>query len=141
MKKSKYPGGVPISISYPEIPLHAFLENTARKYPDRTAAIFYGNRISYGRLWDESLRLAGALRRLGLDKGGRVAMLLPNVPQFIVAYNGILAAGGVTVPINPLNPVEEIAREITETGAETLIVLESTILGGVRFSPSLAHSL
>ena len=124
MEKSKYPGGVPISISYPEIPLHAFLENTARKYPDRTAAIFYGNRISYGRLWDESLRLAGALRGLGLDKGGRVAMLLPNVPQFIVAYNGILAAGGVAVPINPLNPVEEIAREITETGAETLIVLD-----------------
>ncbi|MCW3990214.1 MAG: AMP-binding protein [Candidatus Bathyarchaeota archaeon] len=124
MEKGRHPGGVPISISYPEIPLHAFLENTARKYPDRTAAIFYGNRISYGRLWDESLRLAGALRGLGLEKGDRVAMLLPNVPQFIVAYNGILAAGGVTVPINPLNPIEEIAREITETGAETLIALD-----------------
>ncbi len=124
MEKGRHPGGVPISISYPEIPLHAFLENTARKYPDRTAAIFYGNRISYGRLWDESLRLAGALRGLGLEKGDRVAMLLPNVPQFIIAYNGILAAGGVTVPINPLNPIEEIAREITETGAETLIVLD-----------------
>ena len=124
MEKGRHPGGVPISISYPEIPLHAFLENTARKYPDRTAAIFYSNRVSYGRLWDGSLRLAGALRRLGLEKGDRVAMLLPNVPQFIVAYNGILAAGGVTVPINPLNPVEEIAREITETESETLIVLD-----------------
>jgi len=124
MEKGRHPGGVPISIGYPEIPLHAFLENTARKYPDRTAAIFYGNGISYGRLWDESLQLAGALRGLGLEKGDRVAMLLPNVPQFIVAYNGILAAGGVTVPINPLNPVEEIAREIEETGAETLIALD-----------------
>ncbi|MBC8223925.1 AMP-binding protein [Candidatus Bathyarchaeota archaeon] len=124
MEKGRHPGGVPISISYPEIPLHAFLENTARKYPDRTAAIFYSNRVSYGRLWDGSLRLAGALRRLGLEKGDRVAMLLPNVPQFIVAYNGILAAGGVTVPINPLNPVEEIAREITETESETLIALD-----------------
>jgi long-chain acyl-CoA synthetase len=124
MKSDRHPGGVPISISYPEIPLHAFLENTARKYPDRAATVFYGNRVSYGRLWDESLRLAGALRELGLEKGDRVAMLLPNVPQFIVAYNGILATGGVTVPINPLNPVEEIAREITETGAETLIALD-----------------
>jgi long-chain acyl-CoA synthetase len=124
MKSDRHPGGVPISISYPEIPLHAFLENTARKYPDRAATVFYGNRVSYGRLWDESLRLAGALRGLGLEKGDRVAMLLPNVPQFIVAYNGILATGGVTVPINPLNPVEEIAREITETGAETLIALD-----------------
>ena len=124
MESGRHPGGVPISISYPEIPLYAFLENSARKYPDRTAAIFYGNRISYSRLWDESLRLAGALRGLGLEKGDRVAMLLPNVPQFIIAYNGILAAGGVAVPINPLNPIGEIAREIEETGAETLIVLD-----------------
>ena len=124
MESSRHPGGVPISISYPEIPLYAFLENSARKYPDRTAVIFYGNRTSYSRLWDESLRLGGALRGLGLDKGDRVAMLLPNVPQFIIAYNGILAAGGVAVPINPLNPIEEIAREIEETGAETLIVLD-----------------
>jgi long-chain acyl-CoA synthetase len=124
MERAKHPGGVPISLSYPEIPLHAFLENTARKYPNRAAAIFYGNRVSYGRFWDESLRLAGALRELGLEKGDRVAMLLPNVPQFIVSYNGILAAGGVTVPINPLNPGEEIAREIEETGVETLVVLD-----------------
>jgi len=124
MEKLRHPGGVPISLSYPEIPVHAFLENTARKYPHRTAAIFYGSRISYGRLWDESLRLAGALNRLGLEKGGRVAMLLPNVPPFIIAYNGILVAGGVVVPINPLNPIEEIARELKETGAETLIALD-----------------
>jgi long-chain acyl-CoA synthetase len=124
MENVRHPGGVPISLSYPEIPLHAFLENTARKYPDRTAAIFYSNRIQYSRLWDESLRLAGALRGLGLEKGGRVAMLLPNVPQFIIAFNGILAAGGVAVPINPLNPVEEVARELNETGAESLIALD-----------------
>jgi long-chain acyl-CoA synthetase len=62
-------------------------------------------------------------------------MILPNVPQFIVAYNGILAAGGVTVPINPLNPVEEIAREITETGAETLIALDR-LLDKVPEEPS-----
>ena len=124
LRTTTAPGGVPISLSYPEIPLHAFLENTARKYPDRTAAIFYSNRIQYSRLWDESLRLAGALRGLGLEKGGRVAMLLPNVPQFIIAFNGILAAGGVAVPINPLNPVEEVARELNETGAESLIALD-----------------
>jgi long-chain acyl-CoA synthetase len=123
-KSGRWPGGVPISLSYPEIPLYAFLENSARKYPDRTAVIFYGNRIPYSRLWDESLRLAEALRGLGLEKGDRVTMLLPNVPQFIIAYNGILAAGGVAVPINPLNPVEEITRELRETGAETLIVLD-----------------
>ncbi|MDP7207203.1 MAG: AMP-binding protein, partial [Candidatus Bathyarchaeota archaeon] len=124
MEVGKHPGGVPISLSYPEIPLYAFLENSARKYPNRTAAIFYGNRIPYCRLWNESLRLAGALSRLGLEKGDRVAILLPNVPQFIIAYNGIMAAGGVIVPINPLNPSEEIAREIKESGAENIIILD-----------------
>jgi long-chain acyl-CoA synthetase len=124
MESVRHPGGVPISLSYPEIPLHAFLENSARKYPDRTAVIFYGNRVPYSRLWDESLRLAGALREFGLEKGDRIAMLLPNVPQFIIAYNGILAAGGAAVPINPLNPIEEIARELRETGAESLIALD-----------------
>ncbi|MDH5199810.1 MAG: AMP-binding protein [Candidatus Bathyarchaeota archaeon] len=119
-----YPGGVPISLNYPEIPLYAFLENSARKFPDRAGAIFYGNRVTYARLWDESRRLAAALVGLGLEKGGRVAFLLPNVPQFIVAYNAVLAAGGVVVPVNPLNPNREIAREIEETGAETLIVLD-----------------
>jgi len=134
MERGRHPGGVPISISYPDIPVHAFLENTARKYPERTAAIFYGNRLSYARLWDEALRLAGAIRGLGVEKGDRVAMLLPNVPQFIVAYYGLLAAGGVTVPINPLNPAEEIVRELEETGTETLIVLDR-LLDRVQDTP------
>jgi len=119
-----YPGGVPYSLNYPEIPLYAFLENSARKFPDRMGAIFYGNGVTYARLWDESRRLAAALVGLGLEKGGRVVFLLPNVPQFIVAYNAVLVAGGVVVPVNPLNPNQEIAREIEETGAEILIVLD-----------------
>jgi len=119
-----YPGGVPISINYPEIPLYAFLENSARKYPSRDAVIFYGNRIGYPRLWDEARRLAAALKSLGVDKGDRVGLLLPNVPQFIVAYYGTLAAGGVVVAVNPLNPVGEVERELRETDAEVLIVLD-----------------
>jgi len=127
MENDRYPGGVPRSINYPEIPLYAFLENSARKYPDRDAVIFYGNRLSYARLWDESLSLARALAEMGLEKGDRVGLILPNVPQFIIAYNGILAAGGVVVPVNPLNPVEEIGRELEETGAEILIILDRLI--------------
>ncbi len=124
MGGQSYPGGVPYSLNYPEIPLYAFLENSARKFPDRIGAIFYGNKITYARLWDGSRRLAAALVGLGLEKGGRVAFLLPNVPQFIVAYNAVLAASGVVVPVNPLNPSQEIAREIEETRAEILIALD-----------------
>jgi long-chain acyl-CoA synthetase len=122
-----YPGGVPHSINYPEIPLYAFLENSARKYPDRTAAIFYGGRQSYGSLWGQALRLAGAMRRLGVDKGDRVALLLPNVPQFIVSYNAILALGATVVAISPLNPPEEIGRELEETEAQALIALDRLV--------------
>ncbi|MGD2201694.1 MAG: AMP-binding protein, partial [Candidatus Bathyarchaeota archaeon] len=124
MENRRYPGGVPLSINYPEIPLYAFLENAARKYPDRTAVIFYGRGLSYGRIWGESLRLARALQDRGIEKGDRVALLLPNVPQFIIAYNATLAIGGISVPINPLNPTKEIGRELRETGAETLIALD-----------------
>ena len=61
---------------------------------------------------------------LGVETGDRVGLLLPNVPQFITAYNAVLAIGGVAVPINPLNPPEEIGRELDETNASTLIVLD-----------------
>ena len=119
-----YPGGVPYSLNYPEIPLYAFLENSARKFPDRDAVIFYGKRITYGGLWDQARRLAASLRGLGVGKGDRVGLLLPNVPQFIIAYNAILAAGGIVVPVNPLNPKEEVGRELRETGAEAVVVLD-----------------
>jgi len=127
MESGRHPGGVPRSINYPEIPLYAFLENSARKYPDRDALIFYGNRLSYARLWEESLCLANSLVEMDLEKGGRVGLILPNVPQFIISYYGILAAGGVVVPVNPLNTVEEIERELEETGAKTLIILDRLI--------------
>jgi len=123
-RRESYPGGVPYSINYPEIPLHAFLENSARKFPNRAAMTFYGNRIPYSRVWDEARSLAAALRRLGLEKGDRVGILLPNVPQFVVAYNAILASGGTAVPVNPLNPVEEIERELRKTDARALIILD-----------------
>ncbi len=119
-----YPGGVPYSLNYPEIPIYAFLENSARKFPDRDAVIFNGNRIKYSGLWDQARCLAASLKDLGVEKGDRVGLLLPNVPQFLIAYNAVLAAGGIVVPINPLNPSEEVGRELQETGAETLVVLD-----------------
>jgi long-chain acyl-CoA synthetase len=123
-RRRSYPRGVPYSINYPEIPLYAFLENSARKFPDREAIIFYGNRMKYGLVWDEARRLAAALQGLGVEKGDRVGLLLPNVPQFMIAYNAVLAGGGVVVPVNPLNPTEEIGRELAETEADILIVLD-----------------
>ncbi|KON30265.1 hypothetical protein AC482_04330 [miscellaneous Crenarchaeota group-15 archaeon DG-45] len=121
---SQHPEGVPYSINYPEIPLYAFLENSARKYPGRAALVFHGRRIGYERLWNSTLRLAAALKGLDVDKADRVALMLPNIPQFVIAYYATLVAGGVVVAVNPLNPAEEVERELRETEAETLILLD-----------------
>ena len=119
-----FPPGVPRSIEYPVMPLYSFLENSARKFPRRVGAVYIGNGITYSTLWSRTLRFAGYLRQLGVEKGDRVGLLLANTPQFIIAFNGVLAAGGVVVAVNPLNPVEEIGRELAETECKVLVVLD-----------------
>jgi long-chain acyl-CoA synthetase len=123
-RRGAYPAGVPFSVNYPEMPLHGFLENSARKFPGRTATIFLGARASYGQLWDQSMRLGGCLRGLGVGKGDRVGLLLPNTPHFIVALNAVSATGGIVVPVSPLNPAQEIGRELEETEVSVLIALD-----------------
>jgi long-chain acyl-CoA synthetase len=82
--KDSFPQGVPIQIKYPEIPVYSFMENSARKFPNRTALIFYGKKINYSNLWELSQRFSKGLIELGIRKGDRIAVLLPNTPQFIV---------------------------------------------------------
>jgi long-chain acyl-CoA synthetase len=122
-----YPPGVPRSIEYPEMPLYGFLENSARKFPGRVGVLYLGNGVTYSELWRKALRFAGHLRRLGVGKGEHVGLLLANTPQFLIAFNGALAAGAVVVPVNPLNPVEEIGRELAETECNILVVLDRLV--------------
>ena len=124
VREPYYPGGVPRSINYPEIPLYYFLENSARKFPRRDAIIFYGRRLTYSKIWDETRRLAGAFRGLGISDGDRVGLLMPNIPQFIIGYYAAMLAGGVVVAVNPLNSNEEIERELSDTEVKILVVLD-----------------
>ncbi|MBN1683085.1 AMP-binding protein [Candidatus Bathyarchaeota archaeon] len=119
-----HPQGVPISIKYPEIPLYSFLENHARKYPQRSATIFFDKKLSYSKIWDETLRFANSLKKLGVKKGDRIGLLLPNTPHFLIAFNAIFVVGGIAVPINPLNPLVEITRELDYTECKILIILD-----------------
>jgi len=119
-----YPRGVPLSIKYPEMPLYAFMENSARKYPDRIAVIYAGNKIDYQTLWNQSLHFAAGLQKLGLKKNTRVGIILPNTPHFLVAYTGTLIAGGIVAPLNPLNPLSELDRELADLDCEILITLD-----------------
>lgn len=118
-----YDKEVPHHIDYPRIPLYRLLDDTAAATPDKPCTCFFGRRETYGRMKDWSDRFAAALRGLGVQKGDRVALLLPNIPGFIVAYYGILKTGAVVVPLNPLYTERELTFHLTDSGAETVVTI------------------
>lgn len=118
-----YDAGVPHTIAVPKIALPRFLDSAARRFPRRTATVFEGARLSYRRLERRSNRLAHALQSLGLGPGGRVMILLPNLPQAVIAFFGVLKAGGCVVFASPLSEPEELLRQIRDARAEALVTL------------------
>jgi long-chain acyl-CoA synthetase len=108
---------------YPEKTLIDYLDQLARTHGARPAVLFKGSEISYARLDAESTAFAAALAELGVSKGDRVALLLPNSPQFLVAEFGVWKAGAVVFPINPTYSEREIEQALATTGAETVVVL------------------
>ena len=93
-----WPEDVPQSIQYPEVPLFELLRKTAKLYPRQIAIIFYGKEISYRELDELTDRFATALYDSGVRKGDCVALFMPNIPQFVIAYYGALKAGATVTP-------------------------------------------
>ncbi|MGA9532132.1 MAG: long-chain fatty acid--CoA ligase [Anaerolineales bacterium] len=120
-----YDPGVAKHLEYPDIPLHEFLEQAADEHPDRACTIFKGGEISFREMDDLTDRLAGALADLGVQKGQPVAIFMPNIPQFIMAFYAILKAGGVVVATNPLYTPREIEHQLKDSGAEIMLVMSS----------------
>jgi len=118
-----YDPGVPHEIEIPDVPFSAILDQTVARYPQQTAVYFYGHRWTYRQLDRITNRFANALISLGVRPGDRVALLLPNCPQFVAAYFGAWKAGAVVTPVNPLYAPSEIAHHLNDSGAETLVVL------------------
>ena len=118
-----YDKGVPQTIDYPKAPLFHFLEEAARKYPDRTCTIFKGAVITYRELNEKTNHMAAALVEMGVKKGDRVGIFMPNTPQFVIAYFGILKAGGVVVAVNPTYPVDEILTPVNDANIEIMFTL------------------
>jgi acyl-coenzyme A synthetase/AMP-(fatty) acid ligase len=114
-----YEEGVPVTFEYPEQPIYDLLEDTARTFPKRAAILFLGTKISYQGLADLIHRFATAIHSMGVQKGDRVACILPNCPQFIISYYGVMRAGAVFVQMNPLNSEKEIQFQLADSGAET----------------------
>ena len=119
-----YEAGVPASVNYPDITLGEVLFQTASKFSDRSALLFYGKKITYGELDRLANQFARALTGLGIKKGDRVALMLPNIPQMVIAYYGTLRAGAVAVPTNPLYHEHELEIQLKDSGAETLVAVD-----------------
>ena len=100
--------------------LAVILSETAGSSPDRPVAVFDGGQLSYRQLDQASDRLAAALAAAGVESGDPVALQLPNIPQFLISYFGILKAGGVVVPLNVLLRAPEIAFHLGDSGARIL---------------------
>jgi len=126
-----YDEGMPRSIEYPRVPLAQLLTDAAAKHPDQTAIIFgamVGSRLmdaklTYRQLDDAVDRFAAGLQKLGVQKGDRVALMLPNCPQFAIAAFAVWRIGGVMVCCNPLYVGREIEHLVNDSGTTTFIVM------------------
>jgi long-chain acyl-CoA synthetase len=121
----QYDQGVPFHINYPPVPLFYLLEESARKFPDCPCTIFKEAKISYKEMDELTDRLAAGLAELGVKKGDRVGIFIPNTPQFVMAYFAILKAGGVVVATNPLYSGREVEHQVNDAGVEIMIVMSN----------------
>ncbi len=122
----QYPQGVPAEIPLDAYPsLVALIDDSLQKYRDKTAYRFMGRAIGFGEIDDGSRALAAWLQGQGLARGDRVAIMLPNVPQYPVAVAAILRAGLVVVNVNPLYTPRELEHQLKDSGAKAIVVLEN----------------
>jgi long-chain acyl-CoA synthetase len=122
----QYPAGVPAEINVEQYAsLVALLDESFKKFGARVAYKFMGKAISFAQVDDASRALAAYLQTLGLDKGDRVAIMLPNVPQYPVAVAAILRAGYVVVNVNPLYTPRELEHQLKDSGAKAIIIVEN----------------
>ncbi len=128
---SHYDEGITATLDYPRIGLDRLLANSAAKHPDQIATIFgamaasrlMDAKLTYRQLDDAANRLAAGLQELGVQKGDRVAIMLPNCPQFIIAAYATWRIGGIVVCCNPLYVGREIEHLMNDSGAETMVVM------------------
>ncbi len=118
-----YDKGVPQSLDFAELTIPAFLESAAKKYPDKACTIFQGAAITYKQMDQLSNRLAAGFASLGVKKGDRVGIFIPNTPQFVMVYFGLQKLGAVVVATNPLYTPREIEHQVNDAGVEVMVLM------------------
>jgi long-chain acyl-CoA synthetase len=120
----QYPEEIPHTIDYGNKSLQTYLKDVTEEFPNKTAIHFLGKELTYEELYVSSLKFANYLKELGLEKGDRVAIMLPNCPQGVIAYYGVLFAGGIVVQTNPLYMEREIEYQMNDSGSKIIITLD-----------------
>ncbi len=119
-----YDSEVPITLKYPETTLDQLFRRSVKNHPKACALIFFGKVISYEKLGRFVNILATSLEELGLHQGDRIALLLPNCPQYVICYYAILSIGGVVVPVNPLSTEPELLHIFRDGKIRAVICLD-----------------
>lgn len=133
-----YPGDVPSSLPYPNVPLSGLLDATARRFPERDACTLFGRAMTYAQLNDRAHRLARSLADLGAGPGRRVGLLLPNIPEYIMALQATWLTGATALQLSPLMVAEEVGKWIKATDCRivvTLDLLAPTVMGSLDGGP------
>jgi long-chain acyl-CoA synthetase len=136
-----YEQGVPYTIGIPNIPVHHLLRSSVRLFPTRPAILFEGRSFSYRYLNREVNRFANALLSLGVGKGARVALLMPNIPQMVIAFYGTMKAGMTAVFVPPMIEPEEVVRQVRDSEASVLVTLSlwAGLAEQIRASANVPH--
>lgn len=119
-----YPESVAKEVEIPNIAIPQILLDSTAKFPQNNAISFYGKKVTFQELAFTANAFASALQKSGVQKGDRVAIMLPNCPQYVISYYGALTAGGIVTQVNPMSVEREIEHILNDSGAETIIVFD-----------------
>ncbi|PGS53476.1 long-chain fatty acid--CoA ligase [Bacillus sp. AFS041924] len=120
---SHYPEYIAKELLIPEKTIPEMFNETVENYPNHSCLSFYGKRNTYKEVHSAVMSFASALQKNEVQKGDRVAIMLPNCPQYIISYYGILTVGGIVTQINPMSVERELMELLNDSGAETIVVL------------------
>ena len=126
-----YDYNVPLTIRYPRVPAHCFLNIPAGNFPNKAATHFYGTEMTFWDLRQQVLRMANAMGEMGVKKDDRIGVHLPNCPQYIIAYYAAQNLGAVVVNLNPMYTVDELKALTSDTGVSSLFTFD-TVLPKIR---------
>ncbi|WP_017186306.1 long-chain-fatty-acid--CoA ligase [Alkalibacillus haloalkaliphilus] len=136
-----YPEEIPQTIDYDNRTLQSYLVESTENYPDKTAINFLGKDLTFQELFDSARKVANYLQILGVEKGDRVAIMLPNTPQAVMSYYGALLAGAVVVQTNPLYTERELEYQMKDSGAKVIVCLDILLprVNAIREETELEH--